>query len=1293
MSGMKINRVGQGQTRQPFFEENKDEGGDNSTSSLRAIQTNIASLLESLEDTSDTDVYTKREMDDIQYNTKNIMNRFRDNVSDMEYGLKGILLDFERGSLSTEDLAEILEAENQKDMYAAEAADEISKDLKLIFKAINTQFMNLRQGKSFSIDCMEDFVQAMDKSMERVNNIKKITAIPTHQSSLSLNTIANQKLNERQSSEESGYFTKLLEEIHRAQESNIQRPPRDTSPTSEMMTFMSMDSVDESSLPLATSTDVIDASANENEQRKLRAQASFRLESSFLTRPPTLVKAFYGNAEETFRKHEKEKFNRNKEELRQSIRIRAQGNVTSLAFSIKINPYAMSNLARSSMSSVTPMSLSLDIPTIPEFAFDGQHSDSMLQIDGSGQQPSTPINGNIDQISSLPSSSSKSIKKGIRRSTEVKTPDKSKKGQKGSIGLGNEEMIAHELVMEAGEKMKIRLIELSEKETLLDIMKQDLKRQTQDISDKTISLQKKEQSLKLLEIVTLRRTQDLETEIAARIQEAVEEERRALESRERGRAVGTQTEPSEGHPDDASTTVHKRHVTFSPRPEEVEKPKPIVKPPMKQKLVVEKPLIDMRGLLRIGWTITSFLPAQTPPPTVHPATATSTSTTASEEVLAALTATETVSKGDVWTTPLRDTSNKKSFEFSDSNSVGEFDIVDSKEIFGNVPTPKVLTPKRWMSRGSSRCTDPDSLSVSSGYSLTEGGGHSMSKRGRKMASHETIVIHPIQTVDKGTTCHIMVGSLDDSDDDDDLVQEAAPVATAATLRAHLTPAKLLLGDNPLMLIYEAYSSALTDVLRCRLLSVAAGDFVDGTPTTLSRLFAPLLVEIEALKGKVLEGEIRFESCREFFHSLSLFENTPYAVSAEYSSERISRDIGILCTISTTLQMLLAEYRAIFDHVNASDIAKLPKLLQSCVDYQRSHQAFQECQGRVFTLVTQLESFRTKFKKHTPSVPERLPPDTKVLLTEVDRLRNECDTVQKLNKQHIADYKDLERELFESEQEHDRTPGALLFFAALKDDGAISSMQQLILQVNKLKSFVDGSEHVDFAVLRKRIQVCINCVPSIHKFLSRFASLHYKWTQDRVKIFLDRKRSGGDADSAMICPLCSTDSRHVVIQNSNSGNSGSSSNPQRPSTSSGADRSRGAVSESSPQSRPTTTRENFPSRPSTRDSSYSSGRSSRGDGGGGGLGGGWGSGGGGQTRTTPKIITGRASIALPLSSCTSSKLIHTKTTTAVSSLSPSDRSAAAASTGTTSTGSRKGSFNFPSESAPVLPYLGFHGKNT
>lgn len=71
----------------------------------------------------------------------------------------------------------------------------------------------------------------------------------------------------------------------------------------------------------------------------------------------------------------------------------------------------------------------------------------------------------------------------------------------------------------------------------------------------------------------------------------------------------------------------------------------------------------------------------------------------------------------------------------------------------------------------------------------------------------------------------------------------------------------------------------------------------------------------------------------------------------------------------------------------------------------------------------------------------------------------------------------------------------------------------------LPRFINGTDHVDFVTIKKRIQVCTSIAPTIDKLLDRYFTLYKKWSNQRLKFFGDRNLTGGSADANNCCALC------------------------------------------------------------------------------------------------------------------------------------------------------------------------------
>eukprot|EP00607_Mallomonas_marina_P006053 CAMPEP_0182430678 /NCGR_PEP_ID=MMETSP1167-20130531/42502_1 /TAXON_ID=2988 /ORGANISM="Mallomonas Sp, Strain CCMP3275" /LENGTH=184 /DNA_ID=CAMNT_0024616053 /DNA_START=164 /DNA_END=718 /DNA_ORIENTATION=+ len=98
-------------------------------------------------------------------------------------------------------------------------------------------------------------------------------------------------------------------------------------------------------------------------------------------------------------------------------------------------------------------------------------------------------------------------------------------------------------------------------------------------------------------------------------------------------------------------------------------------------------------------------------------------------------------------------------------------------------------------------------------------------------------------------------------------------------------------------------------------------------------------------------------------------------------------------------------------------------------------------------------------------------------------------------------------------------------------------------------------------------------------------MYQRWLQNRMRMFTERKQLGGNADEAMVCPLCNTDSRQDQDANKRPGTASDTGETWRQSLneSSTISRSRPVTREGpgngNNQSRPVT-RDGFRSRPGT-----------------------------------------------------------------------------------------------------------------
>jgi hypothetical protein len=115
--------------------------------------------------------------------------------------------------------------------------------------------------------------------------------------------------------------------------------------------------------------------------------------------------------------------------------------------------------------------------------------------------------------------------------------------------------------------------------------------------------------------------------------------------------------------------------------------------------------------------------------------------------------------------------------------------------------------------------------------------------------------------------------------------------------------------------------------------------------------------------------------------------------------------------------------------------------------------------------------------------------------------------------------DLELEMLEVVKAKDRTPDAILFFSLMHDPSFVPNLQQLCLQMKQIRGFLDYSVHMDYVMLRKRLQVCMVLTPNIDKLVEKYGLMYKQWSHFRRNWFAERNLRGGSAESFTTCPLC------------------------------------------------------------------------------------------------------------------------------------------------------------------------------
>ena len=119
---------------------------------------------------------------------------------------------------------------------------------------------------------------------------------------------------------------------------------------------------------------------------------------------------------------------------------------------------------------------------------------------------------------------------------------------------------------------------------------------------------------------------------------------------------------------------------------------------------------------------------------------------------------------------------------------------------------------------------------------------------------------------------------------------------------------------------------------------------------------------------------------------------------------------------------------------------------------------------------------------------------------------------------LEEIDDLRTEMFAIEQQKDRTPGALLFFAGLFDPNAIHAISNLIENMKNLQGIAMCKEHVDFLDLRQRILVCLTNLPLWKDYCLNLTKCTANG-RNHDDVFSSRDQAGGDADATLMSFVC------------------------------------------------------------------------------------------------------------------------------------------------------------------------------
>lgn len=1074
--------------------------------SFRHVQSNIDSILENLDFKTSLSLYEHGQIENLHIKTSKLMQKFGKRMEVMEVEFKTILEDFKDGRFSASDLEELLQAEQEKGLYALESAEEVSNTLDVLFGSLTQLLMQVQKSDSaahIDLSTIAAVAAQLDEAMGSLNTLTKVASASPSDIKQVLCATTLETLSKE---DNKGKFLQLLEEMAHLSENN-----------DEIGVDEAVNAFNQSEFPLKKEHKVVrsnrlqrtlsrdsndspiifegDEAGDDDENNSLSDifDPSLHSPSHTLVRVKSNLRLF------------SEGIKHGKLPLKLLNPHHGKKCVTSRITSFNISPESDLNIINA------PLSEQMKVSEISQ----GQEA-SILTIEDDGEHG--PI---IDNIQIKPHKTMKNISKKppIRVNTATTITNHNK--------TGNDHKTTPTILHTVDRKISTDKVLASEPIALTSTSSSQTedKKYLEDVAKAErllIALTVKEETLQRLEESLHLRQIQIEEELLVRqkTQETMYLSRRqAMEDEMMAKSVVMEQD-----------LVCRRNL--------------LEKEEKKLRKLIDMSLKSMsvKSLVHIIASITSFLPLTTQSPSPPPQP-TNSSIIVPEEIPSVIT------KLPI-TIEIDDKSKKSILSFERKTM--------------NRPN-KSLNTKSITSRNSSQIpfTDRTHLSPNNKNLM------------------ETIRIISIDTKSKSTDTNDLLTSTTSA-----LVnREEVKISSISSVQPTFSNTTQVLENfhviqNPLMTLYEIYEKLLSNESKVRLLTAASIEASTGALPMISKLFKAVKDEIIRSFTMAEELLIRVTSASDILNSFIVLVGTPVLQEEKFIAtiERYFSDLGTFQVSFIHLQLQLQEYRSIFESVSVSETTRLPAILKTCPDASIAYERYVDYQSKLLILNTKIVDLKNRtdrdlhfissnhqqqhqqqqqqhhhqqqryisldgFISHQTSVRHMSSrpntsnsfisrPNTSngSLLTK-GKTKLEVIEIQLKDALDEIDY--LERSLFEAQQGNDRTPGALLFFAAMNDENTIPTIQQLILQLSRLKVATDGANRLDYPTLVKRLQVAVDCLPILEKFITRYSSMHYKWTQDRIKVFLSLKQKGGDADKFFVCPLCCMDGRTVCTSTNTS----------------------------------------------------------------------------------------------------------------------------------------------------------------
>jgi hypothetical protein len=405
-------------------------------------------------------------------------------------------------------------------------------------------------------------------------------------------------------------------------------------------------------------------------------------------------------------------------------------------------------------------------------------------------------------------------------------------------------------------------------------------------------------------------------------------------------------------------------------------------------------------------------------------------------------------------------------------------------------------------------------------------------------------------------------------------QHTHPQSIDTILTSIVTLQVLQQSTNPIMDIVLEYGADLNDVYKAALQAAAGVNLTaegrDAMVMTaneqqeqqqnpqqqqqqhvVTKLFQNVVPDLEKLDASMVVALKELSSCEELANNMIVVKGTGDISDSHFrrSLTALFAKFGEIQAIKLWVDVQLTEYRTIFSRAEAMGISSIPQMLEASAAqnaYNEAVRVLTSVTGRTVEAGSRFQHLKDRCQRY--DIASGFDANAGGIHGAGDQvsfegflnLQAENESLRGMLREAEEESEELNLEVFRVMQEKDRTPGALMFFSTLQDPVTTSVMAQMSLQLGKLKAFSEGEEHIDFGALRKRLQVCISCVPTVDRFVQRYQALHKKWSTTRLASFMNRGLTGGASDSANLCPMCNNDPAKTLAPSTGVGKTTSSS---------------------------------------------------------------------------------------------------------------------------------------------------------